>query len=86
MALPRSSALKFRLIFHFLRAIIKEKISKEWSKRESVLELLEELGEIPEDIKSFVMSEVREYSLKSMLKAASTSASIEEFKEKISML
>ena len=55
-------------------------------KRESVLDFLEELGSVPEDITSRIMSETREDVLKLMIKAASKASSIEEFRNKISEL
>lgn len=53
-------------------------------KRESIVDFLEELGVIPEDIKSRIMSETRESVLKLMSKAAFGATSFEDFRNKIS--
>ena len=55
-------------------------------KRESIVDFLEELGVIPEDIKSRIMSETRESVLKLMSKAAFGATSFEDFRNKISEL
>ena len=55
-------------------------------KRESVIDFLEELGTVPEDIKSRIMSEADEDVLKLMSKAAFGATSFEEFRNKISDL
>ncbi len=51
--------------------------------REFVLELLEELGDIPDSLKNRIMREDNIEALKSMLKIANNSHSIEEFENKI---
>ena len=53
------------------------------SKRESVLDLLRELGEIPENLESIIMSEFRNEVLRSMVKIASKATSFSDFQEKI---
>ena len=56
------------------------------TKREIIIDFLKELGTIPEEIKSIIVSETKESVLKSMVKIASKVTSFEEFKEKISNL
>ncbi|MBQ3010289.1 MAG: hypothetical protein IJD81_03745 [Oscillospiraceae bacterium] len=55
-------------------------------KREDVIELLEELGEIPLSLKERIMSETDAATLKSMLKAASSAVSYADFEEKMKSL
>ena len=55
-------------------------------KRESILEFLEELGEIPLSLKERIMSETDAATLKSMLKAASSAVSYADFDEKMKSL
>jgi len=55
-------------------------------KREDVIELLEELGEIPLSLKERIMSETDAATLKSMLKAASSAVSYADFEEKVKSL
>ena len=62
------------------------KRGKAEGKRNSVLELLEDLGEISEALREVIMSEESMDVLKEMLKLASKVNSIEEFEEKISNL
>ena len=56
------------------------------SKRETVMEFLNELGQIPNELENIVMSETRRDALKVMLKIAVTSKSFSEFEEKIANL
>lgn len=56
------------------------------STKESVLEVLEELGSVSDFIKERVMSEKDSVVLKEMLKIAAKAESIEQFKERISDL
>lgn len=56
------------------------------TKRNDILELLEELSEIREDIYERVMSENNEDNLKVMFKAAAKANSLEEFEDMISNL
>ena len=51
--------------------------------REMILSLLEEKGSIPENIRSYVISEADETVLKKLLLFAAKSDSIEQFEEKI---
>ncbi len=53
-------------------------------KAESVLELLEEFGEVPEDLKVRIMQERNLEVLKRMMKAAVRAKSVEEFQKTIS--
>ena len=53
-------------------------------RRKSVMDFLEELGTVPEDIASRIMSEADEDVLKLMSKAAFGATSFEEFRNKIS--
>lgn len=53
-------------------------------KAESVLELLEEFGEVPEDLKVRIMQERNLEVLKRMMKAAVGAKSVEEFQKTIS--
>ena len=55
-------------------------------KRESILEFLEELGEIPLSLKERIMSETDAATLKSMLKAASSAVSYADLEEKMKSL
>ena len=55
-------------------------------KKEAVIELLEELGEIPLSLKERIMSETDAATLKSMLKAASSAVSYADFEEKVKSL
>ena len=55
-------------------------------KRESILEFLEELGEIPLSLKERIMSETDAATLKSMLKAASSAVSYADFEDKMKSL
>ena len=55
-------------------------------KRESILEFLEELGEIPRSLKERIMSETDAATLKSMLKAAGSAVSYADFEEKMKSL
>lgn len=56
-----------------------EKSGKIEGKAESILELLEEKGNIPEDLKNTIYSETSYEILKGWLKAASKAENIEEF-------
>lgn len=56
------------------------------SKKESVLDLLSEFGEVPEELKHIVMSENRVDALKSMLKIAAKATAFSDFREQISKL
>ena len=55
-------------------------------KKEAILSLLNEIGEVPEDIKKLVMSEVKESIINEMLKATFGVVSFEDYREKISNL
>ena len=69
-----------------IRDEIREEVRAEGileSKRESVLDLLSELGEIPEEIKNVIMSETRIDVLKTMIKIAAKTTAFSDFKEKI---
>jgi len=55
-------------------------------KKEAVIELLEELGEVPLSLKERIMSETDAATLKSMLKAASSAVSYADFEEKMKSL
>ena len=55
-------------------------------KKEAVIELLEELGEVPLSLKERIMSETDAATLKSILKAASSAVSYADFEEKITYL
>ena len=59
---------------------------REEAKRESVLDILNELGEIPKGLEERIMSETRLDVLKSMVKIAAHATSFLEFEEKISKL
>ena len=54
--------------------------------KESLLEFLNDLGEISQALKDTVMSETRIDILKSMIKMAAKATSISDFEEKISKL
>lgn len=56
------------------------------SKRESILDLLCELGEVPEDLTNLIMSEARIDVLKTMIKIAAKVTSFSDFQERISNL
>lgn len=58
--------------------------AKAEGKAESVLELLEEFGEVPEDLKVRIMQERNLEVLKRMMKAAVRAKSVEEFQKTIS--
>ena len=55
-------------------------------KREAIMELLEDLGIIPEELKNRIMSETKEEELKLMFKFASKATSFEDFKDNISTM
>jgi len=55
-------------------------------RRESVLEILEEMGKIPQQLYRRIVSEQNMDKLKEMRKLAGTSDSLEQFEEKISNL
>ena len=59
---------------------------KKEGKKEDIVELLKELGEVPKDIESLIMSEYKEVKLNLMLKAVIGVTSFEEYREKISKL
>ena len=56
------------------------------SKQEAVLELLCELGKMPENVEALVMSENRIDVLRTMLKIAAKATSFSDFQEKITNL
>ena len=56
------------------------------SKRETVLDLLCELGEIPENLEAIILSEARMDVLKIMVKIAAKATTFSEFEEKFSKL
>lgn len=54
--------------------------------RESILDILGDLGEIPETLKDSIVSETKIDILKSMMKIANKATSFSDFDEKISKL
>ena len=52
---------------------------KKWLKAEDVLELLEENGTVPEELKERIMMETDLSMLKKWLKAAAKAESVEQF-------
>ena len=60
--------------------------SKAEERKEIILELLEELGEVSQNLNELILSENRMRILKSMTKLANQAKSIEEFEEQISNL
>ena len=54
-------------------------IGKAEGKAEAILDLLSELGDVPDDIRKKVLAEKDEAKLKDMLFAASRASSFEEF-------
>ena len=72
--------------FRSMRADAEEKGKLEGkleAAREMILSLLEEKGSIPENIRSYVISQADETVLKKLLLFAAKSDSIEQFEEKI---
>ncbi len=56
---------------------------KNLGERQAVLDLLEDLGEIPEDIRTRIHTEEDQKNLRQWLKAAARAASFEAFREKM---
>ena len=56
---------------------------KNLGERQDVLDLLEDLGEIPEDIRTRIHTEEDQKNLRQWLKAAAKAASFEAFREKM---
>lgn len=56
---------------------------KNLGERQAVLDLLEDLGEIPEDIRTRIHTEEDPKNLRQWLKAAARAASFEAFREKM---
>ena len=54
---------------------------KNLGERQAVLDLLEDLGEIPEDIRTRIHTEEDQKNLRQWLKAAARAASFEAFRE-----
>lgn len=54
-------------------------------KAESILELLSEVGEVPEDLKKYIFAQKKGELLSTWLKLAARAGSIEEFTEKIEL-
>lgn len=59
---------------------------KRESKIESILDILNELGDIPKELEERIMAETRIDILKTMVKLASKATSLGEFEENISNL
>ena len=56
---------------------------KNLGERQAVLDLLEDLGEVPEDIRTRIHTEEDPKNLRQWLKAAAKAASFEAFREKM---
>ena len=56
---------------------------KNLGERQAVLDLLEDLGEVPEDIRTRIHTEEDQKNLRQWLKAAAKAASFEAFREKM---
>ena len=58
------------------------RLSKLEGKIESILELLEDIGNVPDDLKQIIEAETDSNTLSTWLKPAAKAESIEEFREK----
>ena len=58
------------------------RLSKLEGKIESILELLEDIGNVPDDLKQVIEAETDSNTLSTWLKPAAKAESIEEFREK----